>query len=535
MCASWRAQRQRSSPGSNTSSNFRSILHKPSVFGDGLSFDQRSENRRIDLVRQFPPSSRRDFEPYDKLLFRNGNDRSAAGPVELLRCPHHRLHAEELEFYLRAGSTHTAGLSLTCIYGVNPGAVMVRPCPTRLKAARAAARGACARSAACASMPTRASTTPLLARSGRPLRRDGAGEGAADRGEAARNRRHLRRWNRRRRGEPTNPAKARRPPLLPRRVLQQPLVPDGAQAALAREPWHERPARSRNLRQIMLATFDGCNLQDFTAKNLVFADGNPQADIMLVGEAPGRDEDLEGLPFVGRSGQLLDRILAAIGRDRTSAYIANVIPWRPPGNRDADRRMETEICRPFIERQVELANPEGAGDARWSVGKSAACNTHGPVFCACAAPGSDTCHGIGNVEIPTMPTLASGLSAAQPRAQEARLAGFSRGAGAACGAFLRGWLPRLPSPLRGGWPRSGRVGSPRPNADVAFAPSTAETTPPGRFAATLPARGREASALRPRPPAHAASRRTAARRTRRRPLPGRSRRRSRAWSAPPSR
>ncbi|TIV27765.1 MAG: uracil-DNA glycosylase, partial [Mesorhizobium sp.] len=102
--------------------------------------------------------------------------------------------------------------------------------------------------------------------------------------------------------------------------------------------------------------FDGCNLK-FTAKNLVFADGNPNADLMLVGEAPGRDEDLEGLPFVGRSGRLLDRMLAAIGLDRASAYIANVIPWRPPGNRTPTPH-ETEICRPFIERQIELVNPK---------------------------------------------------------------------------------------------------------------------------------------------------------------------------------
>ncbi|MBN9039642.1 MAG: uracil-DNA glycosylase, partial [Rhizobiales bacterium] len=78
---------------------------------------------------------------------------------------------------------------------------------------------------------------------------------------------------------------------------------------------------------------------------------------MLVGEAPGRDEDIEGLPFVGRSGRLLDRMLGAIGRDRTSVYIANVIPWRPPGNRDPSP-LETEICRPFIERQIELAAPK---------------------------------------------------------------------------------------------------------------------------------------------------------------------------------
>ena len=77
---------------------------------------------------------------------------------------------------------------------------------------------------------------------------------------------------------------------------------------------------------------------------------------MLVGEAPGRDEDIEGRPFVGRSGQLLDRMLAAIGLDRTSVYIANVIPWRPPGNRTPTPH-ETQICRPFIERQIELVNP----------------------------------------------------------------------------------------------------------------------------------------------------------------------------------
>ena len=102
--------------------------------------------------------------------------------------------------------------------------------------------------------------------------------------------------------------------------------------------------------------FEGCNLKR-TAKNLVFADGNPQARIMLIGEAPGRDEDLQGLPFVGRAGQLLDLMLKAIGLDREQAYITNVIPWRPPGNRTPTPQ-ETEICRPFIERHVELVNPE---------------------------------------------------------------------------------------------------------------------------------------------------------------------------------
>lgn len=106
----------------------------------------------------------------------------------------------------------------------------------------------------------------------------------------------------------------------------------------------------------LLQSFDGCALKT-TATRMVFADGNPQAKIMFVGEAPGRDEDLEGLPFVGRSGKLLDRMLAAIGLDRTSAYIANIIPWRPPGNRDPSPH-ETQMCLPFIRRQIELVDPD---------------------------------------------------------------------------------------------------------------------------------------------------------------------------------
>jgi DNA polymerase len=106
----------------------------------------------------------------------------------------------------------------------------------------------------------------------------------------------------------------------------------------------------------ILATFDGCALKA-TATQMVFADGNPSAKVMFVGEAPGRDEDLEGLPFVGRSGKLLDRMLAAIGLDRTSVYIANIVPWRPPGNRTPTPQ-ESAICLPFILRQIELADPD---------------------------------------------------------------------------------------------------------------------------------------------------------------------------------
>ncbi|MEJ6781404.1 uracil-DNA glycosylase [Aminobacter sp. Piv2-1] len=155
-------------------------------------------------------------------------------------------------------------------------------------------------------------------------------------------------------GRPDRNMAERAAPPPPQRPAASAAVPDEAQAAAARE-LAGKAATLDELRQIMEG-FEGCNLKA-TAKSMVFADGNPEADLMLVGEAPGRDEDLEGLPFVGRSGQLLDRILAAIGLDRKSAYIANVIPWRPPGNRTPTPH-ETEICRPFIERQIALANPK---------------------------------------------------------------------------------------------------------------------------------------------------------------------------------
>ncbi len=104
-----------------------------------------------------------------------------------------------------------------------------------------------------------------------------------------------------------------------------------------------------------LESFDGCGLKA-TATQLVFADGAAGAEIMLVGEAPGADEDRIGRPFVGRAGQLLDRMLGSIGLDRTRVYIANCVPWRPPGNRTPTPQ-ETQICLPFIRRQIELANP----------------------------------------------------------------------------------------------------------------------------------------------------------------------------------
>ena len=105
-----------------------------------------------------------------------------------------------------------------------------------------------------------------------------------------------------------------------------------------------------------MAEFDGCALKR-TATQLVFADGLPGSRVMLIGEAPGEGEDRIGRPFVGRAGQLLDRMLSAIGLDRQKVYIANVVPWRPPGNRTPTPH-ETQICLPFIERQIDLADPE---------------------------------------------------------------------------------------------------------------------------------------------------------------------------------
>jgi uracil-DNA glycosylase family 4 len=139
----------------------------------------------------------------------------------------------------------------------------------------------------------------------------------------------------------------------PERIAPVPAAPEVA--VMAARDAAKRAASLEELRTILQA-FEGCALRT-TAKQLAFADGNPQGRVMFVGEAPGREEDLEGLPFVGRSGKLLDRMMAAIGLDRGCAYIANIIPWRPPGNRTPTPQ-ESQICLPFILRQIELADPD---------------------------------------------------------------------------------------------------------------------------------------------------------------------------------
>jgi uracil-DNA glycosylase len=157
--------------------------------------------------------------------------------------------------------------------------------------------------------------------------------------------------------QPPEPRASRETPPLPQaaRPLNPALAADAAQVAASAA---EQAAAAQTLDELRerLAAFEGCALKT-TATQLVFEDGVRDARIMLVGEAPGAEEDRTGKPFVGRAGQLLDRMLAAIGLDRTNVYIANVVPWRPPGNRTPSP-LEVAACLPFIRRQIELIGPD---------------------------------------------------------------------------------------------------------------------------------------------------------------------------------
>ncbi|HVY12536.1 MAG TPA: uracil-DNA glycosylase [Alphaproteobacteria bacterium] len=146
---------------------------------------------------------------------------------------------------------------------------------------------------------------------------------------------------------PPAPKPVARPAAPPKILEFAPLPPTGESARVQ--------ARSLDELKAELAAFEGCALKR-TAKNLVFADGNPEAPVMMVGEAPGEDEDRQGLPFVGVSGKLLDRMVSYIGLDRTKFYITNILPWRPPGNRSPTDQ-EIAACLPFIERHVALVKP----------------------------------------------------------------------------------------------------------------------------------------------------------------------------------
>jgi DNA polymerase len=151
------------------------------------------------------------------------------------------------------------------------------------------------------------------------------------------------------------PATAATPPAKAS-IPAQPAAPPPPEVAVMAARNAAAAAQTLDQLRVLLEGFQGCALRT-TATQLVFADGKPDGRIMFVGEAPGYEEDISGRPFVGRSGKLLDRMMEAIGLDRSAAYIANVIPWRPPGNRTPTPQ-ETAICLPFIRRQIELANPD---------------------------------------------------------------------------------------------------------------------------------------------------------------------------------
>ena len=155
---------------------------------------------------------------------------------------------------------------------------------------------------------------------------------------------------------PPPPAPARRPPPIPSAPASRQFPATAPDAAVMAARTAARQAATLDELTAGLAEFDGCSLKA-TAKNLCFYRGAAKARLMLIGEAPGRDEDLEGRPFVGRAGQLLDKMLAAIELTEQDVHITNIVYWRPPGNRTPTPQ-EAQVCRPFLERQVELVAPE---------------------------------------------------------------------------------------------------------------------------------------------------------------------------------
>ncbi len=151
-----------------------------------------------------------------------------------------------------------------------------------------------------------------------------------------------------------SPRQAARAPAAAPSVPVNVALPDDQAIASAR--FAAESARSLLELKTALQSFNGCNLKN-SARNTVFAEGDPSSGIMIIGPMPDADDDREGLPFTGKTGLLLDRMLAAIGLDRSKLMLTNVVPWRPPGNRSPSGP-EMEICRPFIERQIALAEPK---------------------------------------------------------------------------------------------------------------------------------------------------------------------------------
>jgi len=176
-----------------------------------------------------------------------------------------------------------------------------------------------------------------------------------------------------------------------------PTAPPDAAALSARQA--ARKAATLDELRSVLESFDGCALKA-TAKSLCFFRGRADARVMIVGEAPGREEDLAGKPFVGRAGQLLDKMLAAIGLTEDDVHITNVVYWRPPGNRTPTPQ-EVQICRPFLERQIELVAP----DVLMTLGGPAATALLGIEGGIMRARGRWRELETGGRKVPAMPTL----------------------------------------------------------------------------------------------------------------------------------
>ncbi len=157
-----------------------------------------------------------------------------------------------------------------------------------------------------------------------------------------------------------------------------------------------------------MSNFKGCELYK-SSTNMVFSDGNPKSKIMLIGEAPGHDEDIQGKPFVGRSGKLLDKMLEAIELNREKVYIANIVPWRPPSNRRPTDE-EIEICLPFIKKHIELIKPKVlmllGSTATFALLK----NTEG----ISKIRGKWVDLNLNNISVPTLPTFHPAFLLRQP-------------------------------------------------------------------------------------------------------------------------
>lgn len=218
------------------------------------------------------------------------------------------------------------------------------------------------------------------------------------------------------------PASGYRPPAAPTRTAFTAPRPAPTLAQQAKAPGPviegdeigtaiEIAAHANTLPELKAAleAYEGCTLKKL-ATNTVFADGTPGARVLCIGEAPGRDEDKAGLPFVGRAGKLLDKMLAPIGLDRTkNVYIINVLPWRPPDNRNPDP-VEVAKCIPFLRRHIELANP----DMIVLLGAVAVRNVMGKTDGIMATRGKWLEYHVNGRMVPVMPTLHPAYLLRQP-------------------------------------------------------------------------------------------------------------------------